>query len=182
MSFFQTPSHRVFPVLFALMIPLLACGEAPESGVEDVVPEGEAEDQSRIIAIGDIHGDLEAAKAALRLGGAIDAEDKWIGGALTVVQTGDILDRGDDEDRIMDLFRRIRTEAEAVGGAVHVLNGNHELMNAYLDFRYVTDGGFQDFEDLVEIDLADSVLAALESEQRGRAAASARGPQGRPDG
>jgi hypothetical protein len=171
MFFSQTPSRRAFPVLFVLMISLLACGEAPEAGVEGMATEGEAEDQSRIIAIGDIHGDLEAAKAALRLGGAIDAEDKWIGGALTVVQTGDILDRGDDEARIMDLFRRLRTEAEAVGGAVHVLNGNHELMNAYLDFRYVTEGGFQSFESLAEIDPADSVLASLEPEQRARAAA-----------
>ena len=171
MSFLQTPSRRVFPVLFVLMTSLLACGEAPEAGVEGMAAEGEAEDQSRIIAIGDIHGDLEAAKAALRLGGAIDAEDKWIGGALTVVQTGDILDRGDDEDRIMDLFRRLRTEAEAVGGAVHVLNGNHELMNAYLDFRYVTEAGFQSFENLAEIDPADSVLASLDPEQRARAAA-----------
>lgn len=171
MSFLQTSSRRAFPVFIPLLISLLACGQAPEAAVEEMAPEGDAENQSRIIAIGDIHGDLEAARAALRLGGAIDAEDKWIGGALTVVQTGDILDRGDDEDRIMELFRRLRTEAEAVGGAVHVLNGNHELMNSYLDFRYVTDGGFRTFEGLVEIDPADSVLASLEPEQRARAAA-----------
>src|SRR4051812_5354914 len=43
----------------------------------------------RIIAIGDIHGDVRAAREALRLGGAIDAAGKWVGGPLVVVQTGD---------------------------------------------------------------------------------------------
>src|SRR5688500_15265123 len=50
----------------------------------------------RVVAIGDIHGDLQAARAALRAAGAIDDQDHWSGGDLVVVQTGDILDRGDD--------------------------------------------------------------------------------------
>src|SRR5262245_60772701 len=58
----------------------------------------------RLVAIGDIHGDLAAARAALRTGGVIDADDHWSGGTATVVQTGDILDRGDDEQAIVDLF------------------------------------------------------------------------------
>ena len=58
----------------------------------------------RIVAIGDLHGDLDACRRALRLGGAIDDADRWIGGDLVVVQTGDQLDRGDDEQAIIDLF------------------------------------------------------------------------------
>src|SRR5262245_15699758 len=38
----------------------------------------------RTVAIGDLHGDLDAARRALRLAGAIDANDKWIGGKLVV--------------------------------------------------------------------------------------------------
>src|SRR6187551_1519251 len=83
----------------------------------------------RVIAIGDLHGDVSALRAALRLAGAIDEAGKWIGKSLVVVQTGDQLDRGDDEPQILDLFQRLRTEAAAAGGAVHVLNGNHEVMN-----------------------------------------------------
>jgi hypothetical protein len=127
--------------------------------------------EPRIVAIGDLHGDLNAARAALRLGGAINDQDQWIGGDLIVVQTGDILDRGDGEEAIMDLFERIKGQAKKAGGAVHLLNGNHELMNAYLDFRYVTDGGFADFQDVELPDPADSVLASLDPAQRGRAAA-----------
>lgn len=99
----------------------------------------------RIVAIGDLHGDLLAARTALRLAGAIDSSDHWIGGKLIVVQTGDLMDRGDDEVAILALLRRVREEAQRAGGAVHVLNGNHELMQAYFDFRYVTDSGFRSF-------------------------------------
>ncbi len=99
----------------------------------------------RLVAIGDLHGDLGALERALRLAGAIDASDHWSGGALVVVQTGDILDRGDDEEAILDRLDALAVEAEAAGGRVLVLNGNHELMNAQGDFRYVTEGGFQDF-------------------------------------
>jgi len=101
----------------------------------------------RLVAIGDIHGDLLAARAALRTAGAIDASDSWIGGDLTIVQTGDILDRGDDEQAIVDLFAKLEGEAAKAGGAVIVLNGNHELMNAAGDFRYVTPGAMHDFDE-----------------------------------
>ena len=59
------------------------------------------EDEQRIVAFGDVHGDLEAARGALRLAGAIDEQDRWIGGDLIVVQTGDQLDRGDQEQAIL---------------------------------------------------------------------------------
>ena len=132
---------------------------------------GETGPQPHIVAIGDLHGDLEAARAALRLGGAIDDGDQWIGGDLIVVQTGDILDRGDGEEAIMDLFEQIREQAEKAGGSVYVLNGNHELMNAYQDFRYVTEGGFADFEEWAGTNPSDSLLSSLDPSQRGRAAA-----------
>ena len=79
---------------------------------------------------------------ALQLAGATDAKGRWIGGNMIVVQTGDEIDRGDDDRRVIDLFERLRTEAQAAGGAVYPLSGNHETMNVYLDFRYVTDGSF----------------------------------------
>lgn len=117
--------------------------EAPAAVSPDLptrYPEAE-----RIVAIGDLHGDLEAARAALRLAGVVDDADRWAGGTTVLVQTGDQLDRGDDEPEILDLLDRLQEQARAAGGAVHVLNGNHELMNVKLDMRYVTLGGFLDF-------------------------------------
>ena len=130
--------------------------------------------QKRIVAFGDVHGDLDATRSALRLAGAIDAEDRWIGGRLVVVQTGDQLDRGDDERAILDLFEQLRVQAAAAGGAFHALLGNHELMNVRGDLRYVTDGGFADFADFVDAldyDPNDSLLAEFEPHERGRMAA-----------
>jgi hypothetical protein len=46
-------------------------------------------------------------RAALRLAGALDEHDHWTGGRLVVVQTGDQLDRGDDEPEILDLLERL---------------------------------------------------------------------------
>ena len=126
----------------------------------------------RIVAMADWHGDLAAARKALRLAGAIDDDDRWIGGDLVLVQTGDQLDRGDEEQAILNLLDRLEDEAATAGGAVHVLLGNHELMNVAWDFRYVTDGGWLDFQDAdIAIDPADTALAKLPPEQRARAAA-----------
>lgn len=100
----------------------------------------------RAVAIGDLHGDFDAARAALRTAGAIDANDTWIGKDLTIIQTGDVLDRGDGESKILELLERLATDAGAQGGAVIQLIGNHELMNAAHDFRYVTEGGAKDFD------------------------------------
>jgi hypothetical protein len=99
----------------------------------------------RLVAIGDLHGDLGGTRSALKAAGAIDGNDQWIGGDLVIVQTGDILDRGDDESKIYALFEKLEADAVKAGGAIVLLDGNHELMNAARDFRYVTPGAMADF-------------------------------------
>jgi hypothetical protein len=144
----------------------VAAGARAEDGLVRLPAAG------RIVALGDWHGDLEAARRGLRLAGAIDGSDRWCGGDLVVVQTGDQLDRGGDEQAILELLARLGEEAAAAGGAVRFLLGNHELMNVKGDFRYVTEAGWRDFADAgVTVDPADSALAALPEEQRPRAAA-----------
>ncbi|MCA9544167.1 MAG: metallophosphoesterase [Myxococcales bacterium] len=101
----------------------------------------------RVVALGDVHGDLRATRTALRLGGLTDADGRWTGGQTVLVQTGDVLDRGDGEREIFELLFRLQGEAQAAGGRVVLLNGNHELMNAAGDLRYVTPGGFAAFTD-----------------------------------
>ncbi len=117
-----------------------APGRAPEGG-----PLLRIRSAGRVAAIGDLHGDLAATLAALRAVGAVDAGGAWVGGNLVVVQTGDQLDRGDDEPEIAALLARLRTEARSAGGDVIALVGNHELMNAAGDLRYVTQDGFADY-------------------------------------
>ncbi|MDX9720417.1 MAG: metallophosphoesterase [Myxococcota bacterium] len=112
----------------------------------------------RILALGDVHGDLEALQAALQLAGLLDAQGHWSGGESILVQTGDLLDRGDDEPEILALLSTLQAEAEAVGGRVLLLLGNHELMNVQNDLRYVTTDGFADY--------AGHAEQAIESERR----------------
>jgi len=181
-------ARRLHGLVFALSF-TLACGktEAPSGPAASaeraratppavasplaVDPSFQLPAVERLIAIGDVHGDVSALRAALRLGGAIDDAGKWIGAKLVVVQTGDQLDRGDDEPQILDLFQRLRGEAQAAGGAVHVLNGNHEVMNVQADFRYVTPDGFHDFSGGHPDALHAQLTAELAPERRGRTAA-----------
>ncbi len=115
-----------------------ACGLAPIPLTLPLKPK-------RLVAIGDIHGDIGGARAALKAAGVIDANDVWTGGDTVLVQTGDILDRGDDESKIYALFETLTAQAKSAGGDIVMLNGNHELMQGALDFRYVTPGGMADF-------------------------------------
>jgi hypothetical protein len=123
----------------------------------------------RLVALGDVHGDLDATRRALRLAGAIDASDAWVGGKLFLVQTGDQIDRGDEDRAVLDLFERLRDEAKAKGGTVLSLNGNHELMNVELDFRYITERSFSSFADFSKHD--HPAVTRLPEAQRGRGAA-----------
>ena len=41
---------------------------------------------ARVVAVGDLHGDLNKARRAFRLGGLIDEQDRWVGGTTTAVQ------------------------------------------------------------------------------------------------
>jgi hypothetical protein len=129
---------------------------------------------ARLVAIGDVHGDVDALHAVLRLAGAIDANDHWSGGAMWIVQTGDLLDRGDTERAILDLVARLETEAASAGGRFVALNGNHEIMNAQGDFRYVTPGGFRAFERFAD-DASEHVREEFPFAMRGRAAVFAPG-------
>lgn len=99
----------------------------------------------RIVAIGDVHGDVNAMRQALRNARVIDDKDGWVGGKTVLVQVGDQLDRGNREREVLDLLFKLQDSAPGDGGAVHILLGNHELMNSRLDFRYVSRGGFDDF-------------------------------------
>ncbi|NUQ72625.1 MAG: metallophosphoesterase [Polyangiaceae bacterium] len=181
-----TRQHAVIATFLSLAAAaLLACDSGPReppAGASPPPPAAPAKTSDgaaksrlpgapRIVAIGDVHGDLAATRAALRLAGAIDESDRWSGGSLVVVQVGDQLDRGDSERAILDLFDRLTDDAKKAGGAFHVLNGNHEIMNVAFDFRYVTEAGFHDFEGLSGMPLSDPRLTELPPRARARAAA-----------
>ena len=114
------------------------------AGVETA--DGRRSVSRRTVAVADLHGDFEHALNVLRMALLISGRDSsWVAGHDVLVSTGDIVDRGDDTIRLYRLFGALRSEAEAQGGAVHNLLGNHEMMNALGDWRYVTPGDVDSF-------------------------------------
>ncbi|CAO2838580.1 unnamed protein product [Amaranthus hypochondriacus] len=99
----------------------------------------------RLIAVGDIHGDFEKCKQSLLLAGIIDSAGNWYGGSSTVVQVGDVLDRGSDEIKTLYFLERLKRQAEKSGGKFITMNGNHEIMNIDGDFRFITIDSLKDF-------------------------------------
>lgn len=120
----------------------------------------------RVVAVADLHGDWNHTVTILRAAGLAEfpvegQEDealssvrppfgryrgvRWVGGDATLVQTGDIVDRGDHARDIYAAFAELRRQAGQHGGRVVNLVGNHELMNIMNDLRYVSPGDFAAF-------------------------------------
>lgn len=127
--------------------------------------------QPRVVVIGDLHSDIHAARQAFQLAGGTDESDAWIGGALTIVQLGDMIGRSDDERQVLDFLFAVRERAQAAGGKVHLLVGNHEVMGARVDNQAVGPNPFPGYEDLTDLALDDSRLQVLAEYEKKRGAA-----------
>lgn len=106
-----------------------------------------AQDHSTLVAIGDVHGDLDDFCAILRRVELIDEQRRWTGGKATLVQLGDLLDRGPKPREVLDLMISLDEQAAKTGGQVVSLLGNHEVMNLMGDLRYVSAGNYASFAD-----------------------------------
>ena len=126
---------------------------------------------SRLVAIGDIHGDLPALRRALQLAGATNARDQWVGGRLTVVQLGDLIGRSDDERQVLDYIFTLQQQAAAAGGAVHALVGNHEVFGGRVDNQAVGPNPFPAWESVSGLRRDDPRLRHLPPHARARGAA-----------
>lgn len=100
-----------------------------------------------LVAIADIHGDINDFAAILQRTGLIDEQRHWAGGKATLVQVGDEIDRGPKPREVMDLLMSLEQEATKTGGSVVALLGNHEVMNLMGDLRYVTNENYASFAD-----------------------------------
>ena len=103
----------------------------------------------RIVVVGDLHGAYESFLKILQGTGVVDSRLHWTGEKTHLVQIGDVMDRGDRARDIIDLLIRLEPEAEAAGGSVHCLIGNHEEMNlsdtAFDHEDYITPAQFVSF-------------------------------------
>lgn len=134
----QMKTDRIARAAFLLLALLVVCfpvfGQDTFDGVE------------RIVAVGDLHGDFDACTRILRSANLIDKNNAWIGGKTHLVQTGDILDRGVETRKLIDLLMSLEVQANKAGGRVHVLLGNHEVMNIRGDLRYVSAGEYDSYK------------------------------------
>jgi hypothetical protein len=127
--------------------------------------------QPRVVVIGDLHSDINATRQAFQLAGGTDENDVWIGGALTIVQLGDMIGRSDDERQVLDFLFAIREQAEVAGGKVHLLVGNHEVMGARVDNQAVGLNPFPGYQDLTDLDVGNARLQFLPEHAKKRGAA-----------
>jgi hypothetical protein len=104
-----------------------------------------AKEPRRVVAIGDVHGGYAQLAALLAGAGITDAAGRWSARDTTLVQLGDLLDRGPGERDVLDLMMRLQKEAKRRGGEVVVLLGNHEAMSMLGDLRYATAEGDASF-------------------------------------
>ena len=119
-------------------------------------------DLPRIVAAGDFHGDYGAFEAVITGAGLVDDNGNWIAGETIFIQLGDLPDRGPDTRRIITELRELQDQAEATGGEVIVLVGNHEALLMTGDFRYLHPGEIEAFR----TDESEATREAAWSENR----------------
>jgi hypothetical protein len=90
-----------------------------------------------IFVMGDIHGELDTLRTVLRNAGVIDTGDAWSAGRAHLVVVGDMMDRGNDATAVLWFLYGLESRAEAAGGRLDIVLGNHEVMVLLNDLRYV---------------------------------------------
>ena len=100
---------------------------------------------ARVVAFGDVHGAYTDWTTMLGELGVVDADLNWSGGTTHLVSLGDLIDRGPDSRKVVELLMKLDAQAEQAGGAVHMVLGNHEVMVMTGDLRYVSPAEFAAF-------------------------------------
>jgi Calcineurin-like phosphoesterase len=80
-----------------------------------------------VYIIGDIHGHYGRLIALLQNARLMGDDLSWAGGDSTLWFLGDFFDRGPDGIGVVNLVMRLQHEAQAAGGRIEALVGNHEL-------------------------------------------------------
>lgn len=127
--------------------------------------------EQRIVAIGDIHGAFDSFTAILQKAGLTDPKNNWIGKNTIFVQTGDVLDRGPQSRKAMDLLIQFEKQASGKGSQVIALLGNHEVMNLIGDLRYVSEEEYTSYSSQNSEERREKALKEFEKYLTGRAEA-----------
>lgn len=129
-------------------------------------PPCEFENVERVVAVGDVHGAYDRFIEILRAVAVVDARGRWVGGRTHLVQTGDVVDRGPDSRKVLDLLQQLERDAPKSGGRVHALVGNHEAMRLLGDARYIVPGEYAGFKTSDSDELRKQVVESLPADVR----------------
>jgi hypothetical protein len=141
----------------AARVAALCCAVLP-GGLALAQDEWRVDDVDRVVAVADIHGAYGAFERILKRAGVVDDALAWQGEATHLVIVGDVLDRGPESKRALDLIRKLEPEALAAGGQVHLVLGNHEIMNMMGDLRYVSAPEYAAFADEEPLEIREAEL------------------------
>jgi hypothetical protein len=94
----------------------------------------------RTVALGDLHGDLDAFRTLLTRAGLLEG-DSWRGGRTILVQLGDVIDRGPESVATYEFLAALQGRARKGKGRVIRLLGNHEvaLLEGYYGLTDISD-------------------------------------------
>jgi hypothetical protein len=91
----------------------------------------------QMLVVSDIEGNFRAFKLMLLGAKVMDKDFKWTFGKGHLVLLGDFFDRGLNVTECLWLIYKLEAEAEAAGGKVHFILGNHEILNLEGKTQYV---------------------------------------------
>ena len=118
------------------------CGDLPEPTLhaEAVIPDLDTFTHAgKIVALSDVHGQFDIMINLLKAHKIIDTNNHWSFGDGHMVMTGDMFDRGHQVNEVLWFLYALDKEAQAAGGRLHLLMGNHEQMVFRGDLRYVNE-------------------------------------------
>lgn len=126
------------------LVAALGLGTA-QAWAADALAQSAWKDVGKVVAFADVHGAYDDLVGVLKASKVVDADLRWAAGRAHAVSLGDLLDRGSDSRKVMDLLMRLQDEAARAGGSLHVVLGNHEAMNLLGDLRYVSADEYSAF-------------------------------------
>lgn len=104
-----------------------------------------------LICISDIEGEFGAFRKILIANNVMNELYEWTFRTGHLVLIGDFFDRGENVTEVLWLIYHLEQEAKTMGGKVHFILGNHEIMNMQDDIRYV-NGKYLKNAELLKVD------------------------------
>ncbi|MDO8660891.1 MAG: SpoIIE family protein phosphatase, partial [Candidatus Woesearchaeota archaeon] len=90
----------------------------------------------RVGVMGDVQGNFAQMKQAMESAGYITKTGKWKAGKAVFAFAGDLIDRGPESAQVLDFIMNLQEQAEAAGGKVIAVRGNHDQMLLHWIVQY----------------------------------------------